>query len=61
MSGWVERSFCATDVASASGGVQISSATSSMPLSLNSFSRSGLKKKTLEAVLSPTSPAFLIG
>ena len=61
MSGWVARSFCTIEVASASGGVQTSSATSSMPLAARSFSRSGLKKKTVAAVLSPTSAAFLSG
>ena len=49
------------EVASASGGVHTSSTTSSMPFSLSSFSRSGLKKNTVAAVLSPTSAAFLIG
>jgi hypothetical protein len=49
------------DVASASGGVHTSSTTSSMPFSFRSFSRSGLKKNTVAAVLSPTSAAFLIG
>ena len=32
-----------------------------MPLALSSFSRSGLKKNTVAAVLSPTTAAFLIG
>ena len=49
------------EVASASGGVHTSSTTSSMPLAASSFSRSGLKKNTVAAVLSPTSAAFLIG
>ncbi len=49
------------EVASASGGVHTSSATSSIPLAASSFSRRGLKKKTVAAVLSPTSAAFLIG
>src|SRR5213078_201079 len=61
MSGWVERIFWTMAVASASGGVQISSTTISIPLALSSFSRSGLKKKTVAAVLSPTIAAFLSG
>ena len=48
-------------VPSARGGVQTSSATSSMPLAARSFSRSGLKKNTVAAVLSPTTAAFLRG
>src|SRR3989441_752355 len=59
MSGWVERTFWTMAVASASGGVQISSTTISIPLALRSFSRSGLKKKTVAAVLSPTIAPFL--
>ena len=61
MSGWVARIFWTIAVASASGGVQISSRTTSLPLALSSFSRGGLKKKSLAAVLSPMNAAFLIG
>ncbi len=61
MSGWVARIFWTMAVASASGGVQISSTTIAMPLALRSFSRSGLKKKTVAAVLSLISAAFLRG
>src|ERR671924_218516 len=61
MSGCAARSFCTIAVASASGGVHTSSTTSSMPLAASSFSRRGLKKKTVAAVLSPTIAAFLIG
>src|SRR5687768_15948684 len=59
MSGWVERSFCTMAVASESGGVHTSSTTMSMPLAFSSFSRRGLKKKTVAAVLSPTMAAFV--
>src|SRR3984893_19257147 len=49
------------EVASGKGGVHTSSTTSSMPLAWSSFSRSGLKKKTVAAVLSPISAALRIG
>src|SRR6266436_2003987 len=61
MSGWVARSFCTMEVASGRGGVHTSSTTSSMHLACSSFSRRGLKKKTVAAVLSPTTAAFRIG
>src|SRR5216683_642205 len=61
MSGWVALSFCTMEVASGRGGVHTSSTTSSMPLACSSFSRRGLKKKTVAAVLSPTTAAFRIG
>src|SRR5438552_10258819 len=61
MSGWVARIFWTIAVAAASGGVQVSSTTTSMRLALGSFARSGLKKKTVAAVLSAMIAAFLIG
>src|SRR3982074_693808 len=61
MSGWVARSFCTMEVASGRGGVHTSSTTSSMPLAWRSFSRRGLKKKTVAAGLSPPTAAFRIG
>src|SRR6266540_6013721 len=49
------------EVASGRGGVHTSSTTNSMPLAWRSFSRNGLKKKTVAAVLSPISAALRIG
>jgi hypothetical protein len=55
-SGRVLRSFCTTDVASASGGVKVSSIVSLMPSFSNPPSRIGFRKLTGDAVLSPMMP-----
>src|SRR5947208_2871178 len=60
MSGWVERIFWTMAVASASGGVQISSTTISIPLALSSFSRSGLIPPwALISAMAISAPIFL--
>jgi hypothetical protein len=55
------RSFCTTDVASASGGVKISSIVSLMPIFSRPPSRIGFRKLTGDAVLSPMMPIVCNG